>query len=152
MSESDEDFRPYAPPAAENLSDAPPLATQLLDEQSIVGTFVGAVSGGVPGYVFYTMVVLSDLAPAIAFFIPGVVIGFGAKWVGRGLGLLHTLVAAGVALLGLLICLFFIKLTAVGFLMSLPNVLISVFLETRIYNREQAKALYDYRWQQGAGA
>ncbi|MEN7343379.1 MAG: hypothetical protein AAAFM81_10570 [Pseudomonadota bacterium] len=151
MSESDGEFRPYAPPAASNLSDAPPLATQLLDEQSLVGTVVGAVSGGVPGYVFYTMVVLSNVAPAIAFFIPGVVIGFGAKWVGRGLTVMHALVAAGIALLGLLSCLFFVKLTPVGFLMSLPNVLIAGLLAKRSLTREQAKALYDYRWQHGAG-
>ncbi len=121
------------------------LRDKLIGEESLKGTFFGSIIGAVPGFALYLLLLSGGAHPIITFFIPGIFVGFGARFLGRGIRDVHGRIAALVVLvaLGAFWWYFEAPLIAVGF--AVPNVLIALLLAPRKLTREEGAAVFDYR-------
>ncbi|MEM8984174.1 MAG: hypothetical protein AAGC71_14170 [Pseudomonadota bacterium] len=128
------------------LNDEEALGERIQSEQSVIGSFIGSIAAGVPGFLLYAIAL--DSARLLAFVLPGIAVGFGAKWVGRGLDRVHMAISGIVVLVGLVLFLVFLELSPVAFVLSLPNVLIAALISKRSLSLEQEKAFRAYQRRQ----
>ena len=61
------------------------LRDKLIGQESMTGTFFGSVIGAIPGSVLYWVLIVGGLPVLLASFVPGIFVGFGARFLGRGI-------------------------------------------------------------------
>ena len=121
------------------------LRDRLISEQSVVGTLVGSIIGAVPGFVLYAALLSANVVPIIAYFAPGFFVGFGARFLGRGILPVHGRVAGLVVLVFIVAFSWYLGLDPLALAFSLPNIIIAAMLAPRKLSREEGGAVYDYR-------
>lgn len=131
--------------AATTKTEREALRDRLISEERVTGTLIGGVIGAVPGFVLYAALMSAGVVPVIAYFAPGVFVGYGARFLGRGIRPIHGRVAAFVVLVFLAAVWWFLGLDALALAFSLPNVLIAGLLAPRKLTRDEGAAVYDYR-------
>ncbi len=121
------------------------LRDRLLAQQSIAGTFLGSIAGAVPGFALYLAIISANVVPIIAYVIPGVAVGLGARFVGRGIDSVHTWIAAAVVVTGIGLCQAYLGFQAFEAAFSLLNAALAGYFAKRSLTLEQDKALYRYK-------
>lgn len=140
MSHSENDI--YAAPESE--PEAVSLAQKLLNEQSMIGVIVGSLSAGIPSTLLYALIVGIHTYPFLAYILPGILIGYTARFCGRAIQFRFQLVT-GMITLGLLLGINYVLTYPSGLLLSLPSVVIAIVLAKRNLTREENAALA--RWE-----
>ncbi|MEO1034037.1 MAG: hypothetical protein AAFX44_00630 [Pseudomonadota bacterium] len=83
--------------------------------------------------------------PIIAYVLPGVAVGLGAKFVGRGIDPIHAWIAAGVTVAAIAACQVLLGFYPLELAFSLPNAFIAGYLGKRSLSLEEDKSLYRYK-------
>ncbi|MEL7538684.1 MAG: hypothetical protein AAFZ58_08120 [Pseudomonadota bacterium] len=121
------------------------LRDKLLSQQSTLGTLLGSIAGAVPGFALYFAVLSMGRIPIIAYVLPGVAVGLGAKFVGRGIDPIHAWIAAGVTVAAIAACQVLLGFHPLELAFSLPNAFIAGYLGKRSLSLEEDKSLYRYK-------
>lgn len=139
---TEEANNPYLSSTSSELS----LSDQLIAEQNLWGTVIGSFIGAIPGFLIYLMLlVLFPFYSVLAYFIPGLFIGFFAGFMGRGLTKLHRLIAALITLLCLFVLYLVFELKTMVLGLSLINCVLAAVLANRHLNREEEDAVFEYK-------
>ncbi len=123
------------------------LAQGLLEQQSLAGTIVGSLIAAIPAAATYIVIFSLPAILYVSLVVPGVIIGLGARFMGRGLSLKHNLIAALVALATVIAVGWYLKMSALWFFASFVNVPAAGILASRNLDRDQRKAMaiYEYK-------
>jgi hypothetical protein len=121
-----------------------PLAEQVLSEQSMIGIVIGSLSAGIPSMMLYVIIVSMYAFPVAAYILPGLIIGFTARFCGRGIEFRFRLVCGLITFALLLVVNYFITYPS-GIILSLPSVFLAIILAKRKLTREQNSALVRYK-------
>jgi hypothetical protein len=140
MSDNNDSF--YAPPQTEPAQMG--TAQKILNEQSMLGVVVGSLSAGIPSTLIYTLIVGMHTFPIIAYIIPGILIGYTARYCGRAVEFRFRLVT-GLITFALLVAINYVLTYPSGLLLSSPSVIIAIILAKRKLSRKENAALV--RWQ-----
>lgn len=117
-----------------------PLAVKLLQEQSMLGLVVGSIGAGIPAIWLYAIFVGMYNYPVIAYVLPGIIIGFTARFYGRGIYFRYQL-TTGLITLALLGLINYILTYPSGMVLSLPSIILSMLLSKRKLSHDQTVAL-----------
>lgn len=121
------------------------LRDKLIAEQSLTGAIVGGFAAALPGFFLYLTMLNGGWHPIILFFVPGVFVGFGVRWFGRGILPVYGRIAAFVVVIGLALVWAFYGLAEIAIGLAIPNVFIAMLLAPRSLTRKEGGAVYDYR-------
>lgn len=122
-----------------------PLADQLIAEQNLFGTILGSIVGAIPGFIIYLLLIPYPFYAVIAYFLPGIFVGFFASFMGRGIDKIHRIIAAVITFIFLLVMFFWLELSGPGFGLSFINCVVAAFTANRWLNREQEDAVFEYK-------
>ncbi|MCJ8272947.1 MAG: hypothetical protein MJK04_26560 [Psychrosphaera sp.] len=139
MHHSEEDI--YATPNSD--PDTGSVAQKILSEQSMLGVIVGSLSAGIPSTLIYALIVGVHTYPFLAYILPGILIGYTARFCGRAIELRFRLMTGAITLVLLLVINYVLTYPS-GLLLSLPSVAIAIILSKRKLTRDENTALA--RW------
>ena len=131
----------YAPPEADPAELT--LAERLLNEQSMPGVIVGALSAGIPSVILYALIVAMYSHPLIAFVLPGILIGYTVRFCGRAIEWRLRLVSGLITLILLLFINYLLTYPS-GMILSLPSVALATILAKRNLDPTEQSALDRY--------
>lgn len=138
---ANEELNPYVSSETTEI----PLADQLIAEQNLFGTILGSIVGAIPGFIIYLVLIPYPFYAVIAYFLPGVFVGFFASFMGRGIDKIHRIIAAAITFLFLLVMFFWFELSGPGFGLSFINCVVAGFTANRWLSRGQEDALFEYK-------
>ncbi|WP_144392646.1 hypothetical protein [Pleionea sediminis] len=138
---SDPDLNPYASSTTSELT----LEQRLLSEQSLTGTILGSLAGAIPGLLIYFLLIPYPLFSFTVYFLPGLLIGFFAGFMGRGIDKIHRVVSASITLLCISIVSWLLDLPSAAIGLSFINCIIAALISVRRLTREEADALFNYK-------
>ena len=121
------------------------LRDKLIGQESMTGTFFGSIIGAIPGFVLYWMLIIGGLPVFLASFIPGIFVGFGARFLGRGILDKHGRMAGAVVFVFQTGFWWLAQLPLLAIAFSIPGVIIALFIAPRKLTHEEEMAVYDYR-------
>lgn len=121
------------------------LEQQLISEESMLGTVVGAVIGAVPGFSAYLILIGIESFYYLAYIVPGIMVGMFARFMGRGIKKKHNLIAAIITFVGVITVHGIVFLPPGAEWLSLINVVLAGALSGRRLSRAQSDAVFDYK-------
>ncbi len=142
MTVNDDDQQIYQPPQSCD-SQEPSLAQQLLQEQSMFGLIVGCLSAGIPSMLLYALLIAMYDLSVFAFVLPGILIGYTARFCGRGIHW-HFRLVTGLITFTLLLSVNYILTFPSGLVFSIPSVVLAMILCNRKLTREENAALIQH--------
>ncbi len=138
---TDPELNPYASSTTTEIS----LEQRLIAEQNLFATLLGSLVGAVPGFLIYLWLVNYPFYAMIAYFLPGLFIGFFAGFMGRGIDKRHRVMSALVTLGCVLFIGWLLELTSVALGLSFINCVVAALTSTRRLSREEDDALFNYK-------
>jgi len=121
------------------------LRDRLIRQESTAGTIFGSVIGAIPGFVLYWMFIMQGFPVFLASFIPGIFVGFGARFLGRGILDKHGRIAGTVVFVVQTVFWWLAQLPLLAIAFAIPGVTIALFIAPRKLTHEEGMAVYDYR-------